>query len=90
MKLRKLIASCLALFAFLFVIGAIHGCGTSLSDADKAHVAGDGVQISMCAAEAHLCKKFEQTGSPDAGLSKCWDDYDACLSAHGFRDGGAK
>ena len=83
------------LFAFL-IVGAIivavrllTACG-ALSDTDKAHVAGDGIQISMCAAEAHLCKRFEQNGAPDAGLSKCWDDYDACLSSHGFRDGGAK
>ena len=84
------------LLAFLIVGGALivarvlAGCGGPLSDADKAHVAGDGIQISMCAAEAHLCKRFEQKGGPDASLSKCWDDYDACLASHGFRDGGAK
>jgi hypothetical protein len=84
------------LFVFL-VIGValiavrfLAGCSPPLSDADKAHVASDGIQISMCAAEAHLCKRFEQTSAPDASLSRCWDDYDTCLSSHGFRDGGAK
>lgn len=82
---RKLLAffvvGCVLIIARIAV-----GCH-ALTPAEQAVVASDGVKLSMCATQAHLCKSFE---GPDAApWDRCWDEYVACKVAHGF-DGGAR
>ena len=71
---------------FLAVARLLAGCA-ALTPAEQAQVASDGVKLSMCATEAHLCKlDMERL---DAGFSHCWDEYVMCKTAHGF-EGGAR
>ncbi len=59
---------------------------TPLTPAEQAQVAADGVKLSTCAASAHLCKQANALS--DAGVSECWDSYEACMVSHGYRDAG--
>lgn len=84
--IRQTLATGLVLLAGLFIIGKCTGC-KALTPAEQAVVARDGVNISMCATAAHMCKSFD---GPDAApWDRCWDEYVACKVAHGF-DGGAR
>jgi hypothetical protein len=87
--IRQTLAVGLALLAALFAFGLCH-CH-ALTPAEQATVASDGVKLSMCATQAHICK-VERHILDDAGPGEygpCWDEYVACKVAHGF-DGGAK
>lgn len=87
--IRQTLAAGLVLLAGLFIIGKCTGC-KALTPAEQATVAADGVKLSMCATEAHLCKlDAERDDAGDAGSSSCWDAYVDCKVRHGF-DGGAK
>ncbi len=92
LALRQFVGVALALFAVLFTLGLCH-CN-ALTPAEQAKVASDGVKLSACAAAAHLCKVANKIAADidagDAGVSECWDQYEACMTANGFRDGGAK
>ena len=71
---------------FLAVARLVAGCA-ALTPAEQGTVARDGVNISMCASAAHLCKLY---GGYDTGTwDKCWDEYVACKTVHGF-EGGAR
>ncbi len=83
--IRQFVASGLVLFALLFVVGHCSGCNR-LTPAEQAQVASDGVKLSMCGAKAHMCK----LATGDGGFGPCWDEFDACLVAHGFADAGAE
>lgn len=84
--IRQTLSAGAVLLVGLFIIGKCTGCH-ALTPAEQEKVAKDGVNISMCATAAHLCKLHE---GPDAGpWDKCWDEYVACKTAHGF-DGGAR
>ena len=83
--IRQTLAAGVALLGVLFVLGHCSACN-ALTPAEQAKVAADGVKLSMCASEAHLCKVANK--HTDAGVSECWDGYEACMVAHGYRDGG--
>jgi hypothetical protein len=85
--IRQTIATGLALLGLLFVIGKCTAGCKALTPAEQATVAADGVKLSMCATQAHLCKLDAERD--DAGTSACWDQYVNCKVVHGF-DGGAK
>lgn len=59
------------------------GCAT-LTPAEQAGVARDGLQMGTCAVLAHLCK--ESVG--DASRAPCWADFDRCMASYGFADAG--
>jgi hypothetical protein len=70
-----------ALSALLILVAA---CG-ALTPAEQVQVAKNQVDLGVCAAEAHFCKR---ASAPDASLAPCWAEFDACMVAHGFQDGG--
>ncbi len=78
MTLRKCIAYGFALFAALFVIGALHGCVT-LSEADKLALAHDAMRIEVCKQKGRDCKADRDGGSG------CFEVYDACMQDGGLR-----
>ncbi len=67
----------------MVVVRCAAGCH-ALTPAEQEKVASDGMKLSTCAANAHLCKLAQG----DAGFGPCWDEFDACLIAHGFADAG--
>lgn len=67
-------------------VATLAGCRT-LSPSDQARVAADGIKLTVCASMAHGCKMALRD---DAGTSACWDEYEECMVAHGFRDAGAE
>lgn len=70
------------LIAFaLFVLPITAAC-MQLSAEDKASVARDAVKLSVCNAQAHLCKLA------DGGPAACWQEYDDCIARTGLKDGG--
>lgn len=77
---RQSVATMLAVFAGLFIVGRGTGC-TTLTPADKANIAKDQVELSVCAAEAHFAKLA------DGGVAG-WSAFDACMTRKGFYDGG--
>lgn len=72
----------------LLFVGALNiadhavACAT-LTPADKASIAKDQVELSLCASAAHAAKE------EDAGAAKAWAVFDACMVRKGFYDGGA-
>ncbi len=68
----------------MVVVHCAAGCN-ALTPAEQARVASDGLQLSMCATQAHLCK---MAADLDSGFTGCWDEFDACLVSHGFADAG--
>jgi hypothetical protein len=82
---RTLIAF-FAVGCVLIVARILAGCG-ALTPAEQATVTSDGVKLSMCATQAHMCKL---AAGDDAGpWDACWKEYVDCKANHGF-DGGAK
>jgi hypothetical protein len=81
MTARRVFALFFALV--LLPVTALLACST-LTPAEKAHVAADSVAIDACVAGALLCK----AASDPPGYSKCRAEYEGCMRAHGYRDAG--
>ncbi len=79
--IRQTIAVGLAVLAALFIVGRGLGCA-QLTPADKAQIAKDQIELSVCATEAHIAKLS------DAGAAKAWAIFDDCMVRKGFYDGG--
>ena len=68
----------------LFVISAfcLTGAACQTPMVDKTAIAADGVVIALCQAQVKICH------DGDGGAAKCYGVYDACMAAHGLKDGG--
>lgn len=84
---RKLLA--FFVVGLMLIIARIAvGCH-ALTPAEQAQVAKDDVKLGACFATSHLCKVAAKALNPDAGsFPECWAEFDACMVAHGYMDGG--
>lgn len=85
MKIRKFIATSLALFAALYVIGQCSTACSPLTPADKAQIAKDQIELGVCATEAHI----EKDADAASHNAKAWAVFDDCMTRKGFKDGGS-
>lgn len=79
--MKKLVARIILAIALALGPVAVLACG-ALTPAEQAHVAADGVKLSVCFATAHLCK----LAAGDSSMAPCWAEFDACMVAHGYAD----
>lgn len=59
--------------------------GEQLTTQQQGDVALAATEIAVCQAEVRACK----ADAGDAARTRCWPEYDACLTSAGLKDGGS-